>query len=139
MKKILLLLLITAGIYGQDFIDTTVLVTGAGDTTYWKQLDGLYSHVYVIVDDTGSTYTDSIKAYSITKRRLSTDSVIAPIDFRGRNGTTAYSDYIATSGAGAITKYLLLDTYIDRLYLVWSNATFVNAKRVKLTIMGIKR
>jgi hypothetical protein len=139
MKKLLLLLLLTAGIYGQDFIDTTTLVTGAGDTTYWKQLDGNYSHVYIIVDDTGSTYTDSIKAFSISKRLLSTDSVFAPIDLRGRLGTTAYSDGIASSNAGVVTKYLLLDTYIDRLYLTFANATFVDARRVKITIMGIKR
>ena len=141
MKKLIFLILLASNIFAQqiDRIDTLIFVTGAGDTTAWFQLNGKYAFVYITVDDTGATYTDSIKAWNITKRLVKTDSVISAIDLWGRSGTTSNSWFTATSNAGAITKYWVYDAYIDRLYLTWANATFVNGKRVKITIMAIKR
>jgi hypothetical protein len=141
MKKLIVLIfLFTIPVMAQKMttIDTGRVISGglADSTKYWS-LKGDYSHVYLIVSDTGSTYTDSLVAYSVGRLgTLATDSVLAPIGLiRVDSNSVTYG---ATSHAGFVTKYLLWDTYIDKLWIVFKNSTYVAGRRIKYWLMGIK-
>ena len=152
MKKLILTLIIllsSSAVFSQkqlDRVDTCTFYSGVplvpGDSTRWFDLGGRYAMIYVIVADTdgvaGTHYIDSIKCFAITKRLNSTDSVMVQLTMRN---TTAgiYADYGASSVTGANTEYLLVDGYIDKLYLVWSSVQFIVGRRCKITLKMVAR
>jgi hypothetical protein len=130
------------------FLDTCNLISGvpsvANDSTRIFYISGTYQTIYLTVLDSGATYTDSIKAYNITKRcpgKISgqcTDSVVTQITLR-RVDAGNYTDYGATSASGTTARYLLVDGFIDHLLLVWSKTQFIAGIRTKVTVIGINR
>ena len=151
MKKLLLLLLILTAFktHSQqqiDRIDTCSFVTGVpsvpNDSTRWFNLQNKYSYVYVTVQDTdgaaGTHYTDSIKCYAVTKRLSAADSVLTPLTMR-RVDAGNYTDYSSSSANGVTSEYLLVNAYIDRLYLVWSNQQFISGRKCKITVRSVAR
>ena len=148
MKKILLiaLLFMTVRVFAQveaSIIDTAYFVSGAtvtvrnlniDSTRYWR-LDGAYEFVYLSVTDTGSTYTDSLKAYGIIWFGK-TDSVFYPIDMVRID---TYTDNLASCVPNTTTKYWLKDAYLDRVFIVLSNNVFVNGRYTSVKLQGINR
>ena len=141
MKKlfmIVLLLLISRAVSAQVVEQYTergdTLISGT-DTTIVVDFSrapqiGYFQFVYINVQDTGSTFTDSIGVYNIT---ATGDTVPTAV-----RRTTDYTDQESIVQTGGLTRrYLVLDAYIRKLYIVLLNQEYVEGRRVLISTGGI--
>lgn len=135
MMKYVFLMLFTACSFGQNLIDTAVIVSGRSDSVKYWDLGGKYSAVYLTGEDTGSTYTDSIKCFAVIKMYGHKDSLVVQLGLI--NQQTATIDGV-TNNPNATTEYLLNDVYIDKLMVVLSNQQFINGRRYRYSIKAVK-
>ena len=136
MKKLILLLLLTAGIYSQPidrWVQSDTLIAGT-DTLVVDTLKGFTKYCILGVSDTGSTYTDSIYV-EIYDKKLAVWMRV------GVRNLLDYTDYqVAVAGAGSDRMFLILfpagsADIIIRQRL--ANATFTNGKRTLTSLRQV--
>jgi hypothetical protein len=135
MKKLLLLLLLTAGIYGQTdrWVQTDTLIAGT-DSLVVDTLKGFTKYSVLSVKDTGSTYTDTVfvEVY---------DKMLATWIRIGVRNLLDYTDYqLASPGAGVDRMYLILFPAGSKDIIIrqrLGNAQYVAGRRVLTSLRQV--
>lgn len=105
--------------------DTTILIDFSRSPNI-----GYFQYVYVTLQDTGATFTDSVGVFVITNTG---DTIPTAV-----RRTTDYTDQSTIIQVGGLTRsYMVLDAYIRKLYIVLLNEEYVAGRRVLISTRGV--
>jgi len=136
MKKLLFLFAIcvlflhTANAQERDkWLHSDTLISGV-DSIYVDTLSSKYQFVVVTIQDTGTTYTDSLQVETLDMNY----KVWSPVAVRNLIDFTDTEKLIP--GAGSTRRYLVLDPNIWVIRIIRYNAQYVAGRTTYISIMA---